>query len=168
MSLIKTERLLLSCLTEEDAPFILELLNTPGWLQFIGDRGIRNLDDARNYILSGPAISYLKNNFGLYLVRIKDGDISIGICGLIKRDTLDDVDIGFAFLPGYTRNGYATEAAMAVLEDAWITLGIKRIVAITNSDNADSIKVLKRIGMKYEKMIKSPNDETALMLFGTG
>ena len=168
MSLIKTERLLLSCLTEEDAPFILELLNTPGWLQFIGDRGIRDLDDARNYILNGPAISYLKNNFGLYLVRIKDGDISIGICGLIKRDTLDDVDIGFAFLPRYTQNGYATEAAMAVLEDAWITLGIKRIVAITNTDNADSIKVLKRIGMKYEKMIKSPNDETDLMLFGTG
>ena len=115
MNVIQTDRLLLAPLTIEDAPFIFELLNTPEWLQYIGDRGIKSQEDAANYILTGPVRSYSQNGFGLLLVKLKDSNTPIGICGLINRPALDDVDIGFAFLSRYTGQGYAFEAANATL-----------------------------------------------------
>jgi RimJ/RimL family protein N-acetyltransferase len=106
MNNFETDRLNLSELTQEDAAFMLELLNSPGWLKYIGDRGVRSLEDAANYILGRIVPSYRKNNFGFYLVKLKDGNVPIGICGLVKREGLEHIDIGFAFLPGYEGMGY--------------------------------------------------------------
>lgn len=112
---IETERLLLCRLTGDDAPFILELLNQPSFLRYIGDKGVRTLDHAREYIRKGPADSYERRGFGLYLVKLRDGAVPIGICGLVKRDALEDVDVGFAFLPAFWSQGYALESASAVM-----------------------------------------------------
>src|ERR1700704_4791358 len=111
MTILETDRLLLRKLTADDAEFILDLLNQPSFLQFIGDKGVRTLDDARQYILAGPVASYERFGFGLYLTALKESQVSIGICGLIKRETLEDVDVGFAFLPQFWSKGYAFEAA---------------------------------------------------------
>lgn len=166
MAIIKTKRLLIDHLTKADGGFILELLNTPGWLQFIGDRGIKNIQDAQKYIRDGPAKSYQQYDFGLYCVRLKETNIPIGICGLINREELEDVDIGFAFLPAYIGKGYAKEAALATLEDGMNKHGLNRIVAITNQDNENSIRLLERIGLSFEKLIIIPPGEKELMLFG--
>ncbi len=157
MPLLKTSRLTLRQLTLDDAPFILELLNDPSFLRFIGDRGVRNLDDARKYLQNGPLESYTRNGFGLYLTQLKDGDIPIGMCGLIKREGLDAPDIGYAFLPPYWGKGYATEAADAVMAYGRTRLGLDRIVAITTPDNDASIRVLEKISLRFEKMITLPN-----------
>ena len=109
--MLETERLQIVKFSEEDAPFVFELLNTPAWIQFIGDRGVRTLEEARQYIVNGPLKSYEQFGFGPYLVRLKESDRPIGLCGLFKRETLEDVDIGFALLPAYAGNGYAYEAA---------------------------------------------------------
>jgi RimJ/RimL family protein N-acetyltransferase len=159
MDVFETDRLALSHLSADDAAFIFELLNTPGWLQFIGDRGIKTLQDAEQYILNGPVKSYENNGFGLLAVRLKDSLEAIGICGLIKRAGLDDIDIGFAFLPAYNGKGYAAEAAHATLEYGFTTLGLNRIVAITNEDNIHSIRLLKKIGMQYERKILLDGDK---------
>ncbi len=140
MIVLETDRLILRELTADDAAFILELLNDPGWLQYIGDRGVRNLADARQYIINGPMASYQRYGFGLYLVKLKDAETPMGICGLIKRDELEDVDIGFAFLPQFTGKGYALEAASAVMSYGSHELGIERIVAITSLDNHRSVR----------------------------
>jgi [ribosomal protein S5]-alanine N-acetyltransferase len=147
-----TARLRLRPLDTGDAAVIHELLNEPGWLRFIGDRGIRTLDDASRYV-QGPAASRQKNGFALDAVTLKDEGTPIGICGLIKRDALDDVDIGFAFLQRFSSHGYATEAAAAVLAQGHRQFGLKRIVAITAPDNLASIRVLQKIGMRYEKTL---------------
>ena len=162
---IETARLILRKLTGEDAEFILELLNDPAWLQFIGDKGVRNLADAGNYILQGPVAMYSRCGFGLYLAELKSNCAPVGICGLIKRHSLKDVDIGFAFLPDYRGQGYAPEAAAAVLEYAKNVLGLTRIVAITASDNQSSIRVLEKIGMRFEQMAKLNEDEPEISLF---
>ncbi len=151
MNVIETERLILRKLTLEDAEFILKLVNEPSWLKFIGDRGVRNVEDARGYMLKGPMAMYERLGFGLYLTALKDGGVPIGLCGLIKRDTLPDVDIGFAFFPEFWGRGYAAEAANAVLEEGWSRFGLKRIVAITSPRNARSIKALENIGFKFER-----------------
>ena len=165
MPILETNRLTLTELSTDDAPFIFELLNSPGWLEFIGDRGIKTLDDAINYIVNGPIKSYEKNNFGLYSVKLKDGNIPIGICGLIKRDSLEDIDIGFAFLPDYEGKGYAYESAVAILSNAKTELRIKRIVAITIKENSKSIQLLEKTGFAFEKLIQLPDDAEELMLF---
>lgn len=167
MPVLETERLLLCKLTPNDVEFIFELLNTPAWLKFIGDRGVKNLDNARDYIITGPMFSYNKNGFGLWLTKLKDSNTPLGLCGLIKRDALEDVDIGFAFLPEYTGKGYALEAAKATMEYAKTELGLKRIVAITTQDNEHSIALLKKIGFHYEKLIKLPAEDEELMLFAS-
>ncbi len=162
---IKTDRLLLCHLTTADAPFIFELLNTPGWLQFIGDRGIKTEEDAINYLLIGPVKSYAENGFGLMLVKLKDDGTPLGICGLIRRAALDDVDIGFAFLERHTGKGYAAEAASATLNYGWQVLGLKRIVAITTADNLHSIRLLEKTGMHFEKKMFMVGDAEELLLF---
>jgi RimJ/RimL family protein N-acetyltransferase len=164
MNILETERLALRQFTPDDAPFIFELVNEPSFIQNIGDRGVRSLEDAKRYIEMGPVSSYVRNGFGLYLVQLKETGESIGMCGLIKRPTLDDVDIGYAFLPKFWSKGYAVESALAVREQAR-QLGLKRLVAITNPDNDGSIRVLEKIGMKFEKMVRLAADDIDLKLF---
>ena len=165
MRVIETDRLILRWISADDAPFILELLNDPGWLRFIGDRGVRTIDAAREYILKGPVAMVERLGFGLYLTERKSDGVPLGICGLIKRDGLDNVDIGFAFLPQFTGMGYATEAATATMAYGKNSFGLKRIVGITSHDNVTSIKLLEKIGLKFEAMLKMPKDDDEVMLF---
>ncbi len=165
MNIIETHRLFLRQLTTDDAPFILDLLNQPSFIQFIGDRGVRTLDDARDYLAKRLIESYERFGFGLYLTLLKENDTPIGICGLVKRETLKDVDVGYAFLPQYWLKGYAYESASAVLGYARNSLGIKRIAGITTPDNHSSIRVLEKLGLKFEKMVKLSEDDIELKLF---
>jgi RimJ/RimL family protein N-acetyltransferase len=150
MIVLETERLVLRRIDVDDAPFILRLLNEPSFLRFIGDKGVRNLDDARAYIVSGPLDMYARFGHGLYLVKLRDGT-SIGMCGLIRRATLADADIGFAFLPEFWGRGYAYEAARAVLDYGARALGLTRIVAIASQDNLASAKLLGKLGLCFER-----------------
>ena len=149
---------------DDDAPFILELLNDPSFIRNIGDRGVRTLDGARAYIRQGPLASYERFGFGLWLVELKDG-APIGMCGLLKRDVLEDVDIGFAYLPAYQAKGYGFEGARAVLDHGRDVLRLQRIVAIVNNDNAPSARLLEKLGMKFERMVQPFPDEPPLRLF---
>lgn len=168
MTVLETDRLLLRKFSVADAEFILELLNQPSFLRFIGDKGVRTLADARDYILQGPVASYERHGFGLYLTVLKEGALPIGMCGLLKRESLADVDIGFAFLPRFWAKGYALESALAVKAYGLDVLGLRRFVAITNPDNEASIKLLERIGMKYEQMIRLSADEPEIRLYAFG
>ena len=161
MHIVDTERLRLRQLTLDDAGFMLTLLNDPAWLRNIGDRGVRNLDDARAYLATGPLELYARLGFGFYAVeRLSDG-AAMGICGLIKRDTLPDVDIGYALLPEYVGQGYAQEAAQATVELARERFGLTRLVAITTPSNEASARLLIRLGMTLEKHIQhGPQNET--------
>lgn len=165
MKVCETERLILRQLTTGDAAFILELLNEPSFLQNIGDKGVRTIDDACQYILNGPVASYERFGFGLYLVALKETLLPIGICGLVNREGLEDVDIGYAFLPSFWSKGYAFEAASTVLAFGREALGLKRIVAITAPDNHSSIRVLHKLGLKFEKMVTLPGAEAESKLF---
>jgi RimJ/RimL family protein N-acetyltransferase len=165
LKILETERLILRYLTADDAEFMFELLNEPSFVQNIGDRGVRTLEDARAYILNGPVASYAKNGFGLYLVALKKTNESIGMCGLIKREGLNDVDIGYAFLPRFWSKGYAVESARATKEYARDVIGLKRLVAITDPANEGSIRVLEKIGLRFEKMVRLSADDIDLKLF---
>ncbi|MED1794076.1 GNAT family N-acetyltransferase [Brevibacillus nitrificans] len=165
MIVLETERLYLRYQTLDDAPFILELVNDPAWLQFIGDRGVRTLDDARSYIANGAIKSYERDGFGFYLVERKEDHNLLGMCGLVKREGLEDVDVGFAFLPDYRSKGYAYEAASAVMQYAKETLGLTRVVAITTQDNHSSGRLLEKLGLRFERLIQMPNDTEMLRLF---
>jgi RimJ/RimL family protein N-acetyltransferase len=162
---LETKRLVLRKLSVDDAEFVLELLNEPSFLRYIGDKGVRNLDDAGQYIVNGPVASYERNGFGLYLVKLKPNGTPIGISGLVKRDTLPDADIGFAFLPAYWSQGYAFESAAAVMNYAREALGLTRIVAITSPDNDASAKLLGKIGLRFERLIKLSEDGDEVKLF---
>jgi RimJ/RimL family protein N-acetyltransferase len=165
MVVFETDRLVLRRLTEEDAPFILRLLNEPSFLEHVGDRGVRNLADARQYILSGPMASYERHGFGLFLVEVKEGGAPIGICGLLKRDVLDEVDLGFAFVPESWSKGYAFESATATLAYAHDVQHLKRVVAITSQDNVASIGLLVKLGFYFERMVLMPGDRHEVKLF---
>ncbi|MDQ3804858.1 MAG: GNAT family N-acetyltransferase [Acidobacteriota bacterium] len=165
MKVLETERLVLRQLSAEDAEFILGLLNEPSWLRFIGDRGVRTVGDAREYIAKGPAASYERHGFGLYLTELKEGGAPVGICGLLKRESLEDVDLGFAFLPKFWGRGYAYESAAAVLEYARSAFGLKRIVAVTAADNHASIKLLEKLGLRFEKTVRLSEDDEEIELF---
>ena len=163
--ILETERLTLREFIPADAAFILELVNSPGWLQFIGDRNIKTTEQAIAYLQNGPIKSYTENGFGLALVETKDGKKPIGMCGIIKRDNLDNPDIGFAFLPGYTGKGYAFEIANATLGYAVSQLKLSVIYAITVANNIRSICLLEKIGMKFIKKINAPKDNEKLLLY---
>ena len=167
LTVIETDRLILRYLSTADQEFILELLNDPAFLRFIGDRGVRSLEDARKYITNGPMEMYARLGFGLYLVELKDGGIPIGLCGLIKRDGLNDVDIGFAFLPNYRSQGYAYEAAAATMAYGKDVINLQRIVAITSPDNEASGKLLEKLGMRFEKVIRLSEGAEEVKLFST-
>lgn len=164
---LETERLFLRGLVVSDAPFILTLLNEPSFLRFIGDKKVRTIQDAEQYILNGPVASYERHGFGLCLVELKQTHTPIGICGLLKRDELPDPDIGFAFLPDFWNKGFAFESSAAVLKDARDRLNLERILAITNQDNEPSIKLLQKLGLQIERVIKMSTDSTELFLLST-
>jgi RimJ/RimL family protein N-acetyltransferase len=164
MTRLSTERLVLTELDDDDAPFILELLNDPEWIRYIGDRKLRTLDDARTYLRNGPIAMYAREGFGLYRTALAHDDTPIGLCGLIRRPALDDVDIGFAFLPAYRGCGYALESAAAVLDHAQ-ALGLPRVVALVSPDNDRSAALLARLGFARERSIRLPDDDATLDLF---
>jgi len=165
VNVLETERLSLRQLKAEDAAFILELLNDPSFLTNIGDRGVRTLEDAAQYILKGPVDSYERHGYGFWLVELKSERVPIGICGLVRRDVLPGTDIGYAFLPRYWSRGYAYESAAAVLNYARDVIGLKSLLAIVNTDNAGSIKVLEKLGLKYERMVRLTPDAPEIALY---
>jgi len=163
--ILKTARLQLRELAPRDAPFILDLLNEPSFIQNIGDRGVRTLEDAHAYLVNGPIASYTRHGFGLYLVELAGTERPIGICGILQRETLPDPDLGFAFLPAYWGQGFAFEAAAEVRRYARSELGVGRLLAITNPQNDPSIRLLEKLGFRFESMMRLENDETELKLF---
>ncbi|WP_370222727.1 GNAT family N-acetyltransferase [Cytobacillus sp.] len=164
MKVLETDRLILRWLTPDDAAFILELLNEAAWIRYIGDKGVRTLEDAKNYIVTGPMKMYSQLGYGLFMVERKEGNTPIGMCGLIKRDTLDNVDIGFAFLSTYQTQGYGFESAYATLKYGHEQLDLKRILAITSLGNHASSRLLEKIGMKYEGTIILDKEELKLFV----
>lgn len=164
-AILETERLTLRPFTVEDAELILELLNEPAFLQNIADRGVRTIEDARKYILYGPVASYERFGYGAYRVALKESDVPIGMCGLFKRDSLEDPDIGFAFLSRFWSKGYAFEAASAVMAYAREALGLPRIVAFTAPHNEASIHVLGKLGLRFAGMIRLTEESVESKLF---
>ncbi len=162
--MIASSRLILREMIATDAPFILELLNDDDFYRYIGDRGIRTLEQAQEYIQQGPAVSYARHGHGLYLVERKEDGASLGICGLIKRDTLEQVDIGYAFLPQYRGHGYAIEAAQAALADGKSRLGIGQVVAIVTPGNERSIGLLAKLGLERSRLVKLSEDADECLL----
>ncbi len=157
--ILETDRLSLREFRLGDAKFIIELINSPDWLKFIGDRNVKTEEQAISYIQDRLLKSYQENGFGFYLVEKKDDNSSIGLCGISKRDHLDFPDIGFAFLPGFTGQGYAYEMAKSTLAYAKISLNIVKIAAITVADNERSKRLLEKIGLRYVKNIREHNEE---------
>ena len=147
----ETPRLRLRELTDDDAGFILELVNEPAWLRFIGDRNVHSLEDARGYIERGPVASYAKHGFGLWVVELRAKGEPVGMCGLIRRDSLPHADLGFAFLARHQGNGYAREAAAIAVTLAHERFGLARLLAITDPDNAASRAVLEHVGFAFER-----------------
>lgn len=166
MTILETPRLRLRKLTFDDADFILRLLNEASFIQNIGDKGVRTLEDARSYISTGPIASYEKFGFGLWLVETQSESVPIGMCGLLKRETLDDVDIGYALVPEFWSKGFAMEAAAAVLSYAKSEFGLKRIVAIVSPNNDSSIRLLEKLGFVFEKMVRLAPEADEIKLFG--
>ena len=162
--MILSERLELRELTVVDAPFILELLNDPDFHRYIGDRGIRTLDDAENYIQQGPAVSYAQHGHGLYLVMRREDEAKLGICGLIKRDTLPCEDIGYAFLPAWRGQGYGIEAAQAAIKDGRERLGIERVIAIVTPGNERSVALLGKLGLVRSRLVRLSEDADECLL----
>ena len=154
--ILETERLVLHELTDQDAPFILELLMSRGFRENIGDRGVRDLDGARDYIDRARA-GYAANGFGLWRIEVKATGETAGISGLVKRDGLEHPDVGYALLEPFWGRGYATEAAGASLAYGRDVLGLTTIVAITTPTNTDSIAVLRKIGLRDAGAIRLPD-----------
>jgi len=166
-TVLETERLRLRPFSLEDAPFAMALVNDPDWLRYIGDRNVRTIQDAESYLRKGPVAMYERLGLGMLVVVLKSTGEPIGTCGLIRRDTLDDVDIGFAFLPAHRGRGYALEAAKAVLEHGRRDHGLGRIVAIVSRDNERSIRLLETLGLRFERTIRMPGDEVEVALYAT-
>jgi RimJ/RimL family protein N-acetyltransferase len=161
----ETPRLLIRELTVDDAEFIFGLVNEPSFLKNIGDKGVRNLEDARKFILEGPWASHRERGYGQFLVELKEGGDPIGVCGLLFRESLNVSDIGCAYLPQYWRRGFAYEAACAVMEYGRETLGIEKIVGLTSKENLASIKALEKLGMSYERIVKMSDTDPGTALY---
>lgn len=164
MTVLETERLLLREITADDAGFVLRLVNEPAFLRHIGDRGVRTLDDARRYIADGPAAGYARDGHGLMRVVRKADGAGVGMCGVLKRDALPEPDIGFSFFPEYWSQGYALESARAVMSHARGTLGLGRILAITTRDNEPSMRLLGKLGFRFDRMIAFNAEELRLFV----
>jgi len=162
---LTTPRLALTLLNYTDASFIEELVNSPGWLQYIGDRNVHSAADAITYLDKGPLMSYREHGFGLWRVSLNDTGVPIGMCGILRRAELDGPDLGFAFLPAYQRKGYAHEAVQATIHFAQQVLGMKQLLAIVQSDNGASIALLQKNQFRYEYKVRSGANMDILDLY---
>jgi len=162
---LETERLVLRRFDPADAAFVLGLLNEPSFIENIGDRGVRTLDDARAYLEQGPLAMYRQHGFGLWCVQTRAGGQAVGMCGLLKRDNLPDVDLGYAFLPAYWGQGLALEAASATLRHAAQRFGLTRVIAVVSPGNSASIRVLEKLGMRYEGLYRMHDGEPEVRLY---
>lgn len=165
MKILETGRLRLRTLEQSDAEFYLAVVNTPGFLEFIGDRGIRTVEAAAKAIAEGPMAMQASLGHSIYLVELKESGQALGMSGLIKRDTLEHVDIGYAFLPGHCGQGYALEAALAVREHARRDIGLAHLLAITSPGNAASIRLLEKIGMRLDKIVHLTPEDPGTRLY---
>ena len=165
MNVLETDRLVLRYVTLDDAEFALRLLNEPSFLQNIGDRRVRTLEQASNYLLEGPIKSYQVHGHGMYLVALKETLEPIGLCGLLKRDQFEDVDIGYAFLPEFWSRGYAFESALAVRDYGEQTLGLTRMIAVVSPGNAGSIRLLEKLGFSRAGQTWMQPGESEVLLF---
>lgn len=163
--MLETRRLALRHFRSDDADFIVRLLNEPSFIEFIGDKGVRTTEQANQYLLNGPMDSYDRFGYGLNMVELRETGEPIGMCGLVRRENLDDADIGYAFLEQYWSNGYARESAEAVLDHARNMLGLERIVAIVTPENQSSIRLLEKVGLRFERMIRMSDDDKELKFF---
>lgn len=164
---LQTDRLLLEHFSLADCEFILQLLNDSAFIENIGDKGVRDLAGARDYLRNGPMASYAANGFGLFRVSLKNSAVCIGMCGLISREILDDVDIGYAFLPQFRGQGYAIESARAVMDFAREQLGLERVVAVVSPGNASSVSLLEKLGMRHSGKIRLAETEPEIDFFST-
>jgi len=163
--ILETERLVIREFNLNDAEFIIQLVNNPTWIKFIGDRGVKTTEDAEKYLISGPLKSYAKYGYGLWAVIEKESKKPVGMCGLLKRDYLEYPDIGFAMMPEFAGNGFGYESAKATIDYAKNSLQLNILSAITVSHNVNSINLLNKLGLEFEKNIRIPNDKEELMLF---
>ena len=162
---LETARLSLRRFVLDDAPSIVELLTQPSFIRNIGDRGVRNVDDATRYLRDGPLAMYEQYGFGLWRASRRVDDVFVGTCGLLKRDILPDVDVGYAFLPEHWGQGYACEAAKATIELGAGKFGLRRVIGVVSEHNAASIRVLEKIGMRFECMYPMRADEPEVRLY---
>lgn len=162
--MLTTQRLLIRQLNLDDAKFIIELVNQKSWLQFIGDKKIYTLADAEKYLINGPISMYKNHGFGLYAVENINDQTTIGICGIIKRETLPNADLGYAFLDQFTGNGYAYEACKTILDYAKHELNLNTILAITMPENIRSIHLLNKLNFKFKEEIQPSDNSTKLNL----
>lgn len=165
MVIAETERLVISELSLDDAPFFLKLVNTPNWIKYIGDRNLKTVKDAEDYLTKGTLKSYKDYGFGFYKLQEKQSKNIIGTCGLINRKELDNVDLGFAFLPEFEGKGFGYESSMAVVKLAQEKFQLKKLLAITLPINKSSIKLLEKLGFVYQKRVIPFDDGEELMLF---
>lgn len=165
MLILETERLILRQLTPDDAAFILRLLNEPSFLENIGDKGVRTIEQAVGYLMDGPMRSYEVHGHGLYLVALKASHEPVGMCGLIQREAFDDVDLGYAFLPEFWGQGYAVESGAAVLAWGRRTLGLTKVIALVTPSNTGSIKVLERLGFSFAGFTHMRPDPSDVSLY---
>ena len=163
--IVETKRLSVREITIEDAQFVLRLVNEPSFVSNIGDKGVRNLNDAERFIQDGYWTNQERPGHGMFLVALKDGGDPIGGCGLLYRKALDVTDIGFAFLPEYWNRGFAYEAAEAIMEYGHSSLGVKKIVGLTSADNLGSIKLLQKLGLDFDKTVKMSDDDPGTVLY---
>lgn len=165
MRLLSTDRLHIRRITLNDAAYLYDLMNDKDWIQNIGDRGVHSIADAEDYIRDRFFKAYQESNLGFYALILKSTQNFIGIVGLIEREGLDSVDIGYGLLTKYRGFGYAFEATKAMYDYGLINLELKKIIAIVDPDNQSSINILKKLGLSFEKMIQLPDENKKIMLF---
>ena len=161
----ETKRLILTPTSEQDAAFIFELFNTPKWIKYIGDRNIRTVENARDYIQTKMIPQLKRLGYSSYTVLRKSDNVKMGTCGLYDRDGLEGIDIGFAFLPSYERKGYAFESANKLMHAAFHEFGLTEINAITVKENVPSQRLLEKLGLILESTTKLPGDDEELLLY---
>lgn len=165
MYVLQTERLALRHAVPEDGEFLLALLTDPDFIRYIGDRGVRTLEDTPAYVANGPQASYREHGYGLYIVELRESAAPIGLCGLVRRPYLAHADLGFAFLRAYRGQGYAFEAARATLAHARDDFGMTRLAAVTSLDNEASMSLLGKLGFDHAGQVRAPADGALLNLF---
>ncbi|HEY2846196.1 MAG TPA: GNAT family N-acetyltransferase [Pyrinomonadaceae bacterium] len=163
--IVETERLVIREIIEDDAAFMLDLLNTPSFIKYIGDRGVRSVDDARTFIETRYRQSYRDHGYGLFAVDLRTDGTPVGMCGFVRRDSLPGPDIGFAFLAEHERKGYGFESAAAVMKYGRDTLGFSELYAITSLDNDTSGRLLTKLGFEFSKLIETPEGETIKLYY---